>query len=144
MNLLDKARHQKFLGVSMLVFTLSIGILIGTLINTGVLADKGQSVAPDATPLTIPSPKQLANDFTAIAKMLEPSVVYITTDYKPKVQASGRRRQQSDEEEEGDDSDLLRRFFGAPRLPDGTGPRQKREASGSGVIVDKNGYILTN
>jgi serine protease Do len=144
MNFLDKARQQKFLPTSLLLFTLSIGILIGTLVNTGVRAEKGQAAAPDASPLVIPSPTKMANDFTKLAKLLEPSVVYITTDYAPKPETVAKKRRPQMEEDEDDDGDLLRRFFGAPRqgMPN---PRAfRREASGSGVIVDKNGYILTN
>jgi serine protease Do len=128
----------------LLLFTLSIGILIGTLINTGVRAEKGQSAAPDATPLVIPSPVQLSNEFSKLAKRLEPSVVYITTDYMPKEQTARKRRSpQAEEDTEDEEGDLLRRFFGSPRnMPQQ--PRSRREASGSGVIVDKNGYILTN
>lgn len=144
MSFLDKARQQKFLSTSLLLFTLSIGILIGTLVNTGVRAEKGQSAAPDATPLVIPSPTQMANEFTKLAKKLEPSVVFITTDYTPKTETAARkRRPQAEESDEDDESDLLRRFFGSPRqgMP---APRFKREATGSGVIVDKAGYIITN
>ncbi len=142
MSFLHKARQQKFLSTSLLLFTLSIGILIGTLISTGVRAEKGQTAAPDAAPLVIPSPKQLSNEFSKLAKVLEPSVVHITTDYAPKPQESARRRRPA-EEEEDEEGDLLRRFFGAPRqgMPV---PRFRREASGSGVIVDKNGYVITN
>lgn len=142
MSFLHKARQQKFLSTSLLLFTLSVGILIGTLINTGVRAEKGQTAAPDATPLVIPSARQLSNEFSKLAKVLEPSVVHITTDYAPKPQESARRRRPL-EEEEDEEGDLLRRFFGAPRQGMPT-PRFKREASGSGVIVDKNGYIITN
>ncbi|MCC6344573.1 MAG: Do family serine endopeptidase [Bryobacterales bacterium] len=144
MNFLDKARQQKFLSVSLLMFTLSIGILIGTLINTGVHAQKGQAVAPDATPLVIPAATQLSNEFTKLAKRLEPSVVFITTDYTPKAETSSRRRPRSSEDED-DESDLLRRFFGSPRaMPGFPQQRFKREATGSGFIVDRNGYIITN
>ncbi|MBL8215216.1 MAG: Do family serine endopeptidase [Bryobacterales bacterium] len=127
------------------MFTLSVGILIGTLVNTGVRAEKGQSAAPDATPLVIPSPKQMENEFTRLAKQLEPSVVYITTDYNPVKETASRKRRQGDEEEEAE-ADLFRRFFGNPGGGGRGGaiPRGKREASGSGVIVDKNGYIMTN
>ena len=142
MSFLHKARQQKFLSTSLLLFTLSVGILIGTLINTGVRAEKGQTAAPDATPLVIPSARQMSNEFSKLAKVLEPSVVHITTDYAPKPQESARRRRPM-EEEEDEEGDLLRRFFGAPRQGMPT-PRFKREASGSGVIVDKNGYIITN
>ncbi|MDX1979932.1 MAG: Do family serine endopeptidase [Bryobacteraceae bacterium] len=137
----ESIRKQRFLGASVLLFTLSIGILIGTLITTGVRAEKGQPAAPDATPLVIPSAQQLSNEFTKLAKKLEPSVVYITTQYNPKPQSSARRGAPQGDEDD-DEADMLRRFFGNPRMQP---PRRfKQEASGSGVIVDKNGYILTN
>src|SRR5262249_53523984 len=101
MNFLDKARQQKFLSTSLLLFTLSIGIIIGTVINTGVHAERGQSAAPDATPLVIPSPTKLSNEFSQLAKQLEPSVVYITTDYVPKQETvAKKRRTPSDDDEE--------------------------------------------
>lgn len=145
MKILNTVRQQRFLGVSVLLFTLSIGVLIGTLITTGVRAEKGQAAAPDATPLTIPSAQTLSNEFTKLAKKLEPSVVYITTAYNTKP-ASARRGQPQEGDEDDDEADMLRRFFGNPRGGRGAAPqpRFKQEASGSGVIVDKNGYILTN
>jgi serine protease Do len=74
MNVLEIVRKQKFLSFTLLLFTLSIGILIGTLMNTGVRAARAQ-VATDATPLTIPDPVQLSTAFSQLAKKLEPSVV---------------------------------------------------------------------
>lgn len=147
MKIFDTVRQQRFLASSILLFTLSIGIVIGTLITTGVRAEKGQAAAPDATPLVIPSAQTLQNDFTKLAKKLEPSVVYITTQYGSKPQTARRGQPQGDDDDD-DEADMLRRFFGSPRgggggraLPQ---PRFKQEASGSGVIVDKNGYIITN
>src|ERR1700675_3248646 len=78
-------RQQKLLSLSLLLVTLSIGIVIGTLLNTGVHAAKGQvGGASDATPLVVPNAVQLGNEFTKLAKKLEPSVVYITADFTPK------------------------------------------------------------
>ncbi len=144
MTMLDTVRKQRFLGVSVLLFTLSIGVLIGTLMTTGVRAEKGQVAAPDATPLVIPSAQTLSNEFTKLAQKLEPSVVYITTAYNTKPAAA--RRGQPQEDDDDDESDMLRRFFGTPRGRGGMMPQapRRQEASGSGVIVDKNGYILTN
>ncbi len=151
MSFFDKLKQQRFLPVAILSFTLCVGILIGTVLSTGVQAARdGQSVAPDATPLVLPSPTQMANDFTKLAKQVEPSVVNISTDYTPKVPAPGRRnRPQQDEddaEEPGDEQmDLFRRFFGGPGmrgLPNMPAP--KRMGTGSGFIVDRNGYIITN
>ncbi|MEO8657175.1 MAG: Do family serine endopeptidase [Bryobacteraceae bacterium] len=145
MRFLTQLRSQKLLSFSLLVFTLSIGILIGTLINSTVRADKGQATAPDATPLVTPKAIPIGNEFTKLAKVMEPAVVFISTDYIPKQpQISKRNRppQQGDEEGEEDQQDLFQRFFrGMPNTPQRS---QKREATGSGFIVDKNGYILTN
>ena len=54
MSFFDKMRSQKLLSFSLILFTLSIGVVIGTLVSTGVKAAKDQAVAPGATPLAIP------------------------------------------------------------------------------------------
>jgi len=141
MKLFDKLRQQKFLSITLMGFTLSVGIVIGTLVNTQVSAQKGQSIAPDATPLVVPKVTQIGNEFSALAKKMEPSVVNITVEVSPKPAAAGsgrRRAQPQDDDEDDDSSDLLRRFFGnqAPGLG-GAQPRQKREQSGTGFIVDQ-------
>src|SRR5271165_34221 len=95
-------RQQKLLSLSLLLVTLAIGIVIGTLVNTGVHAARGQSSSPDASPLVVPNAVQLGNEFTKLAKKLEPSVVYITADYTPKVTENPHvHGQQQEEEEEG-------------------------------------------
>lgn len=148
MPFLQKMKQQKLLSVTLLLFTLIVGIVIGTLINTGVQAGKQNSaIAPDATPLTVPQAVPISNEFSKLAKRLERSVVYIQSDYLPK---AGKRKQPSDTDEgdnngekqapnSQDPSDLFKRFFGKPD------PRSFRtEGTGTGFIVDKNGYILTN
>jgi serine protease Do len=147
MQVFDKMRQQKLLSVTLLLTTLAIGIVIGTLVNTGVKAARAQAVAPDATPLTIPSPVVLGNEFTKLAKRLEPSVVYITADYTPKVAEADPHHKPGNKGEEGDSDDLMepfRRFF--HNGPFGNMPPHafKQEQSGTGFIVDKNGYIITN
>ncbi len=142
-------RQQKLLSVSLLLVTLSIGIVIGTLLNTGVHAARGQVAAPDATPLVVPSPVQLGNEFSKLAKKLEPSVVYITADYTPKAAAESphKRREQGGDQGDGNDDglDLFRRFFRNGPSDGDTPPRAfRQEQSGTGFIVDKNGYIITN
>ena len=49
--------------------TLAVGILIGTVINQGVKGKEGQK--SDAAPLSMPSPQQMSNAFSQIAKQLE-------------------------------------------------------------------------
>jgi serine protease Do len=167
MSFYDKVRRQKILSFTLILFTLSIGIVIGTLVQTGAKAAKEQTAAPDATPLVIPSPVQTENEFTRVAKLLEPSVVNISTEYIPKTtpqvrnNPTPRRRQQQQPDDDDDNpgagggnggglQDFFQRFFG----PGGGGggnqfqfgePEDQRSKSlGSGVVVDRNGYILTN
>jgi len=151
MNIFSRMREQRFLGFSMLLVTLSVGILIGTLLTTGVKAGREQA-APDATPLVIPSPVQMQNEFARLAKQAENSVVHINTvdGGKQPVEAQQKRSRPQPNEEEDEDSqmDLFRRFFGnngpQGRGGLGMGPQPRRMGTGSGFIVDKNGYIITN
>src|ERR1700735_1635206 len=109
-------RQQKLLSLSLLLVTLAIGIVIGTLVNTGVHAARGQA-SPDASPLVVPNAVQLGNEFTKLAKKLEPSVVYITADFTPKVtenpHGQGDEEQQGDGDGKGNDDglDLFKKFF---------------------------------
>ncbi len=121
-------------------------------------AAKDDKAAPGATPLVIPNPVELSNTFTQIAKQVEPSVVNISTTYLPKQPQSrsgpnGRRRQQvmppdqgGDQGDNGGMDEFLYRFFGRQSVRRrGAGVSiAKSEALGSGVVVDKAGYILTN
>ena len=146
MSVVKVLQKQKLLSFSLLLFTLSIGILIGTLLTHGVSAQKGTG-APDATPLTIPDPIQLSTAFSQLAKKLEPSVVNITATSLPKpgAAASNRRRQpQVVPQDPGDEQGFdLFRFFQSP-FGDTPQGQQRRDGTGSGVIVDPNGYIITN
>ncbi len=146
----DTLRQKKFLSTTLVLFTLAIGILLGTLISGGVKAARQQTAAPDATPLTIPAPVPLSNEFSDIAKRLAPAVVNINTEsvIKPPSAGTKRRRTPGNSEEEGSDprEDFFRRFFGQPFDFGGDAPQGNQRARnlGSGVIVDPKGYILTN
>ncbi len=133
--------------------TLSVGILIGTVISYGVKGKEGQK--SDATPLTLPSPQEMSNTFSQIAKQLEPSVVNINTESTIKNVRKRRGGQGQDDEDGGDGSggmdDFFNHFFGgpggqgAPGTPGAPGDGSIRERSlGSGVIVDAKGFIVTN
>ncbi len=148
MPFLEKLKQQKWLSFMLLLFTLVIGIVIGTLINTGVKAERQtSSAAPDASPLTIPQAVPISNEFNKLTKRVEPSVVYIESDYLAKPTKHTRKQDpEEDDNSDGQDtqkkqdpSDMFRKFFG------GAEPRPFRtEGSGTGFVVDKNGYILTN
>jgi serine protease Do len=164
MRFIDKLRTQKLLSFTLILFTLAIGIVIGTLVNTGAKAAKDNTAAPGATPLVIPNPVQLQNSFSVIAKQVEPSVVNISTTYLPKSPAPGRNRRraapqpqpdQGDEEDQPDQGqgdpgnqgnmeDFFQRFFSNPFGGNMPQMQHQTNALGSGVVVDKAGYILTN
>src|SRR6202050_4667643 len=133
--------------------TLSVGILIGTVISYGVKGKEGQK--GDATPLALPSPQQMSNTFSQIAKQLEPSVVNINTEST--IKNVHRRRGQNPDDDDSDGGggmdDFFNHFFGGPGGGGQAGPAGQggagdgsiRERSlGSGVIVDPKGYIVTN
>jgi serine protease Do len=125
--------------------TLVLGILIGTVISYGVKGKEGQKSSSDATPLSIPSPKQLSNAFSQIAKQLGPCVVNINTESIIKTPHRRRGTQSPDDDDSGGGGgmdDFFNRFFGGQG---GQGDGSIRERSlGSGVIVDPKGYIVTN
>jgi serine protease Do len=128
-NVWSKGRK---LGVTALVVvTLAVGILIGTVVNGRVGAERAQGDA-SAQLLAVPSPVQLSSSFAAIADKLEPAVVNIsTTQERP-------RRQQRRAVPQDQFQDFFDRFFDNPEGPQAT------RSLGSGVVVDKKGYILTN
>ncbi|HXZ81657.1 MAG TPA: Do family serine endopeptidase [Terriglobales bacterium] len=138
-----KLRSHRFGSVLMVLATLALGILIGTVISYSVKGqEKKVANSSDATPLQIPSPKQLSTAFSQIAKQLEPAVVNINTEATIK-NPHRRRRSPSPggPDEDNPFQDFFDRFFGG-QGPDGQGIRQR--SLGSGVIVDAKGYILTN
>ena len=156
MKFFDRLRTEKLLSFTLIVFTLAIGVVVGTLVSTGVKAARSSSgnFAPDATPLTIPAAVELPSQFTQIARQVEPSVVNISTTYLPKVTQNPNRRRRQAQPDEGDQggsegeggmNDFLYRFFGNPFGEGGPNMGSRRsEAEGSGVVVDRAGYILTN
>ena len=70
-------------------------------------------------------------DFTQAAAVVAPAVVHIQTTYAR--QSGGRRG--------GQPMDLFEEFFGMPRQQQRSQPAQ---ATGSGVIISEDGYIVTN
>jgi serine protease Do len=131
-----------------IVTTLALGILIGTVVSFGVKGKEGQK-SSDATPLSVPSPKQLSNAFSEIAKQLGPSVVNINTESTIKTPHRRRGEQNPDDQDNGGNGgmdDFFNRFFGGQgggQGPGGDGAIRERSL-GSGVIVDAKGYIVTN
>jgi serine protease Do len=129
------ARHRKVTAALLATVTLAIGILIGSVISGHVAATKAL-VGNGATPLAIPDPVQMSSAFSSIVNKVQPAVVNIST-----TQVIDRRRGQRKPRSQQEDpfQDFFDRFFDFPDQ----GPTAERSL-GSGVIVDKKGFILTN
>jgi len=134
-ELMDWARHRKVLATLLVAVTLAIGILIGTVISGRVAANKG-IVGSGATPLAIPDPVQMSSAFASIVNKVEPAVVNVSTTQVIERRRSPRRPRGRPEDPF---QDFFDRFFDFPDQ----GPTAERSL-GSGVIVDKKGFILTN
>ncbi|MDA1312653.1 MAG: Do family serine endopeptidase [Acidobacteria bacterium] len=132
--------QRKLLSLTLLLFTLAIGIVIGTVLSRDVSAARdGVAVAPDAKPLKMPDPVQLENEFTRVAKEARATVVHIQVEQLP------QKTEAREPETQNPNEDMFRRFFGLPDTFGGPGEqRRRRPAEGSGIIVDENGYIITN
>ncbi len=134
-ELVSWARNRKVFASFLVVVTLGIGIIIGSLVSGRAMATHEQ--APNgATLLAIPDPVTLSNGFSGIAKKLGPAVVNISTTQvieQPKDKKTPHHQQNDPFQ------DFFDRFFDSPdNSPDA------ERSLGSGVIVDKKGFILTN
>ena len=131
-----------------IVATLALGILIGTVVSSGVKGKEQKS--SDATPLSVPAPQQLSNTFSQIAKQLGPCVVNINTESTIKTPHRRRGGQNPDDDDNGGGGgmdDFFNHFFGGPGGQGGAGGDDgsiRERSLGSGVIVDPKGYIVTN
>ena len=142
---LSNLGQRKLLSLTLVLFTLAIGIVIGTVVSGGVDAARKSQGATDAKLLKIPEAVPVQNEFSKIAKQVRPSVVNIQVEFCEQKAERSEHRARPDE---SNPEDFFRRFFGMPNGPMGgqqmPRERRRRPGEGSGVIVDENGYIITN
>ena len=125
-----------------------VGVIVGLIIAAGFQwthESQAQSYAPEssAPPIQTDSSAlsiadQLSNAFANVAARVNPSVVTVFTETDVKVQQQPFSNGPFDQFFGGDD--FFKRFFQFPQ-PQGN---MKRMGLGSGVIIDKDGIILTN
>lgn len=157
--LVSRMRTQRALSTLVILLTLTVGILIGTVLSRGGVRG---NTTPDGSLLpAMQTPQQLSNTFGQVANTVEPAVVNVSTESTPKVRRRGRVPNRGQRDNGGDDpfQDFFDRFFGGqqggqgggddddqgPPSPFGGGPGGGRQRSlGSGVILNANGYIMTN
>ena len=155
----DRIRDHRLLATFALLGTLSAGVLTGSILTGTVHGAMQQVDTRDATPLRVPpAGNTTPNEFSRIAKQVGPAVVRIDTEQLPKQSTAPRttpRRRRGGTDSPGDQGDMqdfFNRFFGGQGGQGGQGDGDdedgigggKREALGSGFIVDPRGYIVTN
>jgi len=142
------ARREKMIAGLFVALTLVLGILIGTIMSGRTSAMKSVAFAgKGATPLAMPDAIPSSNSFASIVNRVEPAVVNIsTTQVMEKRQATRKRRvpQQPNDQQPDNPNDPMQDFF--DRFFDGRqdAPPAAERSLGSGVIVDRKGFILTN
>ena len=140
-ELLTWSRQRKWLASALVVLTLGVGILIGTVVSGRVSAlPQLREVSTVPAPLAIPSPVQLSSTFGTIANRMEPAVVNISTTQVIERRRTPNRRQQQRPGQQDPFQDFFDRFFD---FQEPQGP-QRESSLGTGVVVDRSGYILTN
>jgi serine protease Do len=142
-ELLQWARRRKIVASLFVGLTLVVGILIGSVISDRVSAMKGFG-GTDAAKLAVPAPIPSSGSFSGIVNRVEPAVVNIATTQVMERKGKNYRYHAKPNNPNDDDDDPMQDFF--DRFFDGRqdAPPQAERSLGSGVIVDKRGYILTN
>jgi serine protease Do len=120
--------------------TLVVGNIIGSVDSGRVSAMKTSFAGTNATRLAVPDPIPSAASFSGIVTRVEPAVVNIATTQVLERKNTKKRRPQQQFDQDDPMQDFFDRFFDGRQ----DGPPQAERSLGSGVIVDKRGYILTN
>ena len=133
-----------FYAVLIAVASLAVGMVISSRLGLTPLSS-AQTAAPPMNSAPVTGPLT-ATTFRDIAKAVSPAVVNIRTESRQRAQDlsdffGGQGGQ-------GGGGDLFERFFGQPGPGPRPQPQQPRDqlvqAAGTGFIIDKAGFILTN
>ncbi len=125
-----------FYALLIAVASVAVGMVIASRLELSPTSAAQTVAVPPANDLPLSGPVDAAT-FRTIAKAMSPTVVNIRTE--------SRQRSTQMTQFFGGDDDLLERFFGGGQ---GRGGRQERpqltQAAGTGFIISKDGFILTN
>lgn len=140
-GMVDWTRRRKMVAAGLIAATLTVGIMIGTVISDRVSAMRSFSFAgTNAAALALPDPIPSSNSFNGIVNRVEPAVVNIATTQV--IDRKSKHRRSSPLDPDDPSEDFFFHFFDG--RPGGPAQPQAERSLGSGVILDKSGYILTN
>ena len=133
---MSNRRHAWFYALLIAVTSAAAALVVASRLGLAPESSAQTTVAPpmNSTPLSGPL---TANTFRDVAKTVMPAVVNIRTESRQRAQ---------DLSEFFGGNDLFDRFFGQQE-PRGGGQRPREQlvqAAGTGFIIDKDGFILTN
>ena len=148
MSIIKKLLSGRGAVLASLLFTLALGITIGSIVSDGVDGAEKPAIAQElvmqgtGAPVALKEQISLQQGFSSIAKAVEPAVVHVYT--QSIVKTSGRAGSNNEQFKDFFGDDFFERFFGGPQGQSPAPSEQKRAGLGSGVIVDSKGYVLTN
>jgi serine protease Do len=134
-SLLNTRYFQVATLITVAIACLAIGLVVSSSLNWTRPAAAQNLTAPP--PGAAAAPASRPGSFAALAEKLSPSVVNIKVVKVEKLAFNGPKMEIPD----GPMGDLFQRFFrDMPQAPEG----HRTQGAGSGVIISKDGYILTN
>jgi serine protease Do len=156
-GLVNWSRTRRGVAALLVVATLGVGILIGSVISDR--AGASHATYENVKTLAVPDPVVMSNTFSGIVTKVGPAVVNISSTQvmqaPPRVQMrrgpvqvmppGGPQARPKGGSPQGDDpsmDDFFNKFFDGN--PDQGDQDRAEKSLGSGIIVDSKGFILTN
>lgn len=131
---MSNRRTTLFYALLIAIASIAVGMVIASRLDMAPQSAAQELGVPPANKAPFTGPVE-ANTFRNIAKAVTPAVVNIRTE----------SRQRTQDLNDFFGSDLFERFFGDNQAPRRQAPREQIvEAAGTGFIIDKAGFILTN
>src|SRR5215467_6036320 len=129
--MLNRIQTPTWIAASALGLALFVGGVTGKVVHSSS-EEPVYTVAQDSRTQVV-----FDQGFSPVVKSTAPAVVNISSSRVVQTPQGGK--------DGGMDEDILKKFFGEDFLRQFRVPRERRERSlGSGVIVNSNGYIITN